>query len=169
MARKLGRRFNVSPELWLGIPDDSHTRTFDPLILKRSRDYVAAQGRHISLCNVLACQLIPGLDGAGRKFAFAQGSADLARVAIALERYRLENGAYPTALLALEPHFLKPLPHDVIGGQPLHYRLNNHHQFMLYSIGWNKVDDGGVIALAKPPAHRQDLSQGDWVWSYPQP
>lgn len=145
------------------------TKIFSPLILEKSRDYVEYQGRHISAFNNLACQLIPGLDNAGRKFAFAQASADLARVAIALERYRLANGIYPSSLAALEPKFQNLLPHDVIGGQPFHYRLNSNHQFILYSIGWNQTDDCGVIALGNTPAHRQDLARGDWVWSYPQP
>ena len=47
---------------------------------------------------------------------------DLARVAIALERYRLAHGAYPESLDVLAPQFIAQLPHDIINGQPLHYR-----------------------------------------------
>ncbi len=57
-----------------------------------------------------------------KKFAYAQSSVDLARTAIALERYRLAHGDYPESLDALAPQFIEKVPHDVIGGGPLHYR-----------------------------------------------
>jgi hypothetical protein len=54
-------------------------------------------------------------------------------------------------------------------------RRTNDGLFMLYSIGWNETDDGGVVVLKQgspPPMDswtpRADLDQGDWVWRYPQ-
>jgi len=39
-------------------------------------------------------------------------------------------------------------------------------QFVLYSIGWNNQDDGGVIS----PNLTDRWTTGDWVWAYePQP
>ena len=66
-------------------------------------------------------------------------------MAIALERYRLAHGEYPDSLDALAPQFIAKVPHDVIGGQPLHYRRTSDGQFVLYSVGWNETDDGGVV------------------------
>jgi hypothetical protein len=86
-------------------------------------------------------------------------------VAIALERYRLARGEYPESLDALAPQFIAKVPHDVIGGQPLHYRRTDDGQFVLYSVGWNERDDGGVIGPEK--WHNVDINQGDWVWRYP--
>jgi hypothetical protein len=120
--------------------------------------------------------LLPALGNAVKKFARAQSSVDLARVAIALERYRLAHGEYPESLDALAPQFVAKVPHDVIGGQssqgsgsagrPLHYRRTSDGQFVLYSVGWNETDDGGVVGLTKGGA--ADISKGDWVWRYPQ-
>ena len=76
-------------------------------------------------------------------------SVDLARVAIALERYRLAHGEYPESLDALSPQFIDKLPHDIINGQPLHYRRTSDGQFVLYSVGWNETDDGGEVGLRK--------------------
>ncbi len=59
-------------------------------------------------------------------------------------------------------------PHDIIGGQPLHYRFNEDGQFMLYSAGWNETNDGGVMVLNQNTPPTQDFSHGDWVWRYPQ-
>jgi hypothetical protein len=111
-----------------------------------------------------------------KKFACAQSSVDLARVAIALERYRLAHGEYPESLDSLAPQFMEKVPHDIIGGQPsqdsgsasqpLHYRRTSDGQFVLYSIGWNERDDGGVVGLTK--GGTADINQGDWVWRYPQ-
>jgi len=89
----------------------------------------------------------------------------LARVAIALERYRLAHGDFPESLDVLAPQFIAKLPHDVINGQPLHYRRTSDGQFVLYSVGWNETDDGGEVGLTKKGY--LDISQGDWVWRYP--
>jgi hypothetical protein len=97
----------------------------------------------------------------------------LARTAIALERCRLARGGYPESLDALAPQFIARVPHDVIGGQPLKYRRTQDGQFVLYSIGWNETDDGGVVSNQKSrdrwdeSGSKVDISQGDWVWRYP--
>ena len=39
---------------------------------------------------------------------------------------------------------IEKLPHDIINGQPLHYRRTDDGQFVLYSVGWDEKDDGGV-------------------------
>ncbi len=103
-----------------------------------------------------------------KKIAAGQSDVNLARTAIALERYRLAHGEYPESLDALAPQFIAQVPHDVIGGQPLKYRRTNDGQFVLYSIGWNETDDGGVVMLSKGNTPGVDINQGDWVWRYPQ-
>ncbi len=125
-----------------------------------------ADTRHFSPYKILERLLLPALGNVVKKFAYAQSSVDLARVAIALERYRLVHGEYPESLDALAPQFIEQVPHDVIGGGPLHYRLTNDGQFVLYSVGWNERDDGGVVGLTK--GGTVDRDQGDWVWRYPQ-
>jgi hypothetical protein len=110
---------------------------------------------------------MPNLGGFVKKSAYAQISVDLARVAIALERYRLAHGEYPESLDALAPQFMEIIPHDIINGEPLHYRRTDDGQFVLYSVGWNETDDGGVVAFKKGKTPVVDISQGDWVWRYP--
>jgi hypothetical protein len=94
-----------------------------------------------------------------------QESVDLARVACALERYRLAHDEYPESLDVLVPRFIAKLPHDIINGQPLHYRRTADGQFVLYSIGWNEKDDGGIVGLRDSGS--VDITKGDWVWRYP--
>jgi hypothetical protein len=57
------------------------------------------------------------------------------------------------------------VPHDVINGQPLHYRRTEAGQFILYSVGWNEQDDGGQTLFNK--SGQVDREKGDWVWRYP--
>jgi hypothetical protein len=108
--------------------------------------------------------LLPFLDGVPIKAAAAQTATDQAAVACALERYRLANGQFPENLQALVPQFIAHLPNDVITGEPFKYRRAGDGRFVLYSVGWNEKDDGGV-----PGKTMFDETEGDWVWEYPAP
>ena len=84
-----------------------------------------------------------------------QAGARLARIACALERYRLSHHEYPKTLEALAPRYIESLPRDPIGNQPFKYR-NAGEEFVLYSVGWNERDDNGTRG--------ESFAQGDWVW-----
>jgi len=111
---------------------------------------------------VIARMLLPALGNVPRKSATAQITADQAVLACALERYRLANGKFPDQLEALTPRFIAKLPDDVLTGAPYKYRRTDDGQFVLYSVGWDEKDDGGL-----PGSTLFDEKQGDWVWSYP--
>ena len=113
--------------------------------------------------------MLPSLDNAVKRFAYGQESVDLARVAVALGRYRLAHGEYPESLNVLAPQFLENIPHDIIGGQPLRYHRTTDGQFVLYSVGWNQTDDDGVVVLDTSfgKIGDVDINEGDWVWRYP--
>ena len=143
-------------------------RTISPTAIRKADKVLHDETRALTPFNLFERLLMPALSNCAQKFAHGQSSVDLARVAIALERYRLAHGEFPETLGALGPQFIARLPHDVIGGQPLHYWRTDDGQFMLYSVGWNEEDDGGTVVYApksKPP--RVDSKQGDWVWRYP--
>jgi hypothetical protein len=111
---------------------------------------------------IIAAIMLPSLDVVPAKIAAAQTAADQAALACALERYRLANGQFPETLAALTPKFISRPPNDVITGQPYKYRRTDDGQFVLYSVGWNEKDDGGI-----PGKSLFDTRDGDWVWSYP--
>jgi len=113
----------------------------------------------------LAKTIVAPLASCVESFAYGQTSVDLARLACALERYRLANGQFPDTLDALVPKFIEKVPHDLINGQPLKYRRTEDGQFVLYSVGWNETDDGGTIGWNKSGG--PDWHSGDWVWRYP--
>jgi hypothetical protein len=107
---------------------------------------------------LLARIAIPNFTRAMQTCAFNQTQANEAQIACALERYKLANGNYPETLDALAPQFIKKIPRDLIGGQPLHYRRADDGKFILYSVGWNETDDGGV---SYGPDNK---TAGDWIW-----
>lgn len=94
------------------------------------------------------------------KAFMAQAYVTNARVAIALERFRLANGAYPKTLSELSPQFLATVPADIVNGKDLKY-LPSADGFSVYSIGANLKDDYG--------APRESPTVGDWVWQYSLP
>ncbi|HVU09385.1 MAG TPA: hypothetical protein VHG89_12655 [Verrucomicrobiae bacterium] len=144
---------------------DTNSRTISPEKFQRANDAVQAEKKHYLPYKVQALMLFPAIGATVRKIASIQSSVDLARVACALERYRLAHGNYPESLDTLAPQFMKKIPHDIIGDQPLHYRRTDDGQFILYSVGWNEKDDGGKMSLTKNGSI--DRENGDWVWQYP--
>ena len=110
--------------------------------------------------------LLPASSGFTRKNSHAQSFADSARVACALERYRIANGRLPDTLAPLAPKFIDRIPTDVIDGQPWRYHTLAAGGYVVYSIGWNQKDDGGVPGL-REYSTSVDIAQGDWVWQMP--
>lgn len=108
---------------------------------------------------------IPNYSRAVLTAAYRQTEANEARIVCALERYRIVRGDYPQTLEQLVPRFISALPHDIIGGQPLHYQRTTNENFLLYSVGWNETDDGGKIISKKDG--KIDQENSDWVWHYP--
>jgi hypothetical protein len=123
----------------------------------------AFDGQNFIHHRTIAAIILPALGNVVRRAAQVQVAADQAALACALERYRLANGRFPDTLDALVPRFISQLPHDVITGEPYKYRRAEAGQFLLYSVGWNEKDDGGV-----PGKTLFDKEEGDWVWLYPE-
>jgi hypothetical protein len=67
---------------------------------------------------------------------------DLARAALAIERYRLATGKVPAELAVLVPHYLNEVPIDPFDGQPIRYR-RTEAGYLLYSIMEDGQDNGG--------------------------
>jgi hypothetical protein len=154
---------------------DLTNRVVAPAALRQARAAIQSQMKHYSYYKVQAQMVFPAIAASVKKYTIIQSQVDMARVACALERYRLAHGQYPETLDALAPKFIEKLPHDIIGGQPspgsgsasqpLHYRREASGKFLLYSVGWNEKDDGGQVAFTQGGS--VDLEKGDWVWQYP--
>jgi hypothetical protein len=150
---------------------DVPRRRISPDASARAEAQIEALAAKPPLARVLRHQffaglLLPALSHTAQKAARAQAAADCAALACALERYRLARGQFPGSLGALVPEFISKLPRDVINGQPLNYLRNSDGQYVLYSVGWDAIDGGGVIVPLQN-SRNVDYTKGDWVWRLP--
>ena len=83
---------------------------------------------------------------------------------LAIRDFHLSRGRFPNELNELVAAFLPRLPIDYGDRQVLRYRREGVG-FVLYSVGWNGVDDGGVSLR---PDHEFDERNLDIVFvTYP--
>jgi hypothetical protein len=173
--------FNFAPRGWLYQNALSHVKTMqkgiqcydvpNQLIFPGPMNDLGkhqASLNHWNPGSFLEFLYLANLPKATQRTAYNQTLVNEAQVACALERYRLAHGAYPETLDSLASQYIEQLPHDIIGGQPLHYRriddLSSQGsgaasgKYLLYSVGWNETDDGGVSGTDS------DLTKADWVW-----
>ena len=122
----------------------------------------AVQGVTSTPYNFMAKLSFPTFNGIARRSASAEVLARESAIACALERFRLKNGSFPTALTELVPEFLSAQPSDPFLPLPLNYRRTEDGSYIVYSVGWNKADDGGAIVLKS--SRKRDDNAGDWVW-----
>lgn len=87
-----------------------------------------------------------------------------ARVACAIERFRFTHGHIPGSLDELVPEYLDAVPRDLFADELLQYRPAADDSYILYSIGWNEKDDGGVLGTKEGAPTQTDRKSGDWVW-----
>ena len=97
-------------------------------------------------------------------FIAQQTQFDEARLAIALERFRLAHGGYPDTLAELLPAFIAELPVETYSRQPLIYRRKEGGTFLLYGVGQDRTDDGGVFDPTKSATEQRDD-----IWPYAPP
>lgn len=76
---------------------------------------------------------------------------------LALRLYEIDHGKLPDTLVALVPEYLPSLPTDPFdaSNRPLHY-ISDHSPPLLYSVGLDGKDDGGLTSAAaqKDPIDR---------------
>ena len=102
----------------------------------------------------VCAMMLPALNTALEKAADCVGQLRAAQAALAIERYRLGTGsALPDSLAQLVPKYLAAVPEDPYDGKPLRYKKLSPKGYVVYSIGRNRLDDGGV---PKPAAGQAD-------------
>jgi hypothetical protein len=131
-----------------------------------SEERQAIRARHHSFSpyNFFTSMLLDAMDQSLDKAVASQVTVTLAKVACALERHRLAHARYPETLDELTPRFLSRIPPDPVNGGPLHYRRDDPDRFVLYSVGLNQQDDGGVPSVPSHGSFGPDAPSGDWVW-----
>lgn len=149
---------------------DVDARRFQPSVGEANARFVAKAVRDtenlVKNHLVFAREFLVAPSRVHLKLAHAQATVDFALIACALERYRLAAGRYPETLGSLSPQYLRHLPNDMIDGQPLRYQRTDDGGFLLYSVGWNEIDEHGTPAFLAS-GRSTEIKEGDWVWRYP--
>jgi hypothetical protein len=147
----------------LDVFDLAHN-TISPSKVDELSDEFDKFSNHKSPYKLLAVVAVPNFARPFQILAHNQTMANEAQIVCALERYHFAHGEYPETLDTLAPQFIEKIPHDIIGGQPLHYRRTDDGKFLLYSVGWNETDDGGQEISELNKYGKPDYTKGDWVW-----
>jgi hypothetical protein len=74
----------------------------------------------------------------------AQATKDTTLAALAAHRFKQKHGRFPERLDELVPEYLPKVPTDCADGKPLRYRRLETGRFLLYSVGADRIDAGGV-------------------------
>lgn len=111
------------------------------------------QSRKSSWRTLIADTAFPGVRGEVVKTLNFQSQLNLAIVACALERYRLNHGMFPPTLETLMPDFLEVVPTDPVTGQPITYSLVSPDNYSLV-----------CLAVKSRQTDRQ-LPDGRWTWN----
>ena len=101
---------------------------------------------------------------------------------IAVHVFKAQTGSWPASLDSLVPRYLPTVPIDMFDGKPLKYRLISTGP-LLYSVGSNRVDEGGsptsaednasiwyspaALDAARSQRHGSHVPPGDWIFFPP--
>ena len=78
------------------------------------------------------------------------------RLGLAAERFRLKEGRLPESLDELVPDYIDSVPTDPFDGQPMRLAVTEKG-IVIYSIGEDLVDDGGLVARQETKPHLRDF------------
>ena len=82
-------------------------------------------------------------------------SLHLAILALAGERFRLDHGRWPESPAELIPSYLSAVPYDPYSNGPMRWKRDGTG-LVVYSVGRNGTDDGGLWLRGDPYAYGQD-------------
>jgi hypothetical protein len=132
----------------------------DAVVLYASDSSLRAGSTHTTLFLLLGAQRFYEMRLAG------------ARIVLALDLYRHQNGGYPKTLDELVPTFLPEIPKDPTHGGGFVYRLlpepdEYGRQYLLYTTGYDAIDNGGVESINYMNAMKPEGFGFDYVLNRP--
>lgn len=94
---------------------------------------------------VMSAIVAPSVMKAIESLARAQALRSSVAVACAATRYRLDHGQYPATSDLLVPGYLEAMPVDPFDGQAMRIKKPPDGSLVIYSVGADGKDDGGVV------------------------
>ena len=122
-------------------PSDNKVKEESP-----QRTFMDSATLFIQYHKMMALVMSPGQFRAVDAFDRMEAQVLIVQQSLALKRYKQVHGQYPDQLQQLVPNELEMLPRDPFSGEPFHYKKEGNG-FRLYSIGQDRVDNGGSLPL----------------------
>ena len=110
----------------------------------------------------LTKMVAPVFSRANSKRDQAVANIELCRIVLALKAYKYERGEYPGSLEKLQKTLAWQIPEDPFSGKDYIY-AREEDGFILYSIGLNMMDDGGLPDRDEYGKWRGDDADIVWV------
>ena len=100
---------------------------------------------------------IPNWTSAIKKHHEIEAQLEATRAALLVERFRHATGHLPESLNAMAPSLTRAVPLDAFDGQPLRFKPLTPG-YIIYSVGPDGVDDGGLAKTTIPPQTNYDIT-----------
>ncbi len=120
----------------------------DPIALTKAVKQINAEVRALPVTQIIVRSILPSLSRAVALQHRITARLRSAKAILAAERFRLDTGRLPKSLEELVPTYLEALPIDPFTGAPLRFAFSDEG-IVIYSIGEDLVDDGGLVARRK--------------------
>lgn len=129
-----------------------------PMGIDKHFDEIPESPQHI-----ISMIVLPVFSGIVKRRDQATATINGTKTMLLLKMYKNTYGEYPTSLTQLSEKLGKKIDDDSFSGKPFIYKRNGKG-FILYSIGENLKDDGGV-SREDLKANENDLNY-DLVWKF---
>jgi hypothetical protein len=135
------RVFFLDSDAYLKLMQDVQNRSIEPYykVGDQYTDIYRVKNGHGLFTSIL----VPSLTRTFNTLARVEAMDACARAAVAMTRNRLDHGTLPSHLDELMPVYLDEVPIDPFDGRPLRLTIKSD-RWIVYSIGPDLVDDGGV-------------------------
>jgi hypothetical protein len=140
-------------------------------LLDRARELEASwqvsrpngRGSFFDLTRVQVSLFFPALEAYANAFVRSENGRRLARTALAVKKYHLRNGTWPTELQQLEQVGLKASDWRIVSGEPLGYQVDGAVAYV-WGPDWQEPQQGKAIR-AQPPNldDEEDRDSGPWA------
>ena len=113
--------------------------------------------------NILSAMLLPALLRTFENWAHHEAQIRQTKIVATLALYRRKHRAYPEELEEISPYGLPKIPEDPFSGKDFIYKQMDG-TFILYSLGKNLKDDGGVAFVEVEGGRKEeaDIVWGEW-------
>jgi hypothetical protein len=140
------------------------TSKMTPAELREKKIDLDKQAESITQGNIFLRMLIPELTALSKVHQISyrlKADAESLPVIIAALRFKADKARYPNDLTELQQAgYIKEIPIDPFSNKPLVYR-QTENGFILYSVGYNFKDDGGVLGTDSKGNKKVWADEGD--------